>query len=767
MKILKLFLLLLALLFVLSACEEVIDDGFKPTSYNVSGKVEKGPFVSGSEITIQPMDGQMQPLGVMYTSTIQDHLGNFSFGIKQFESPHAVLTANGYFFNEVTGFLSSGTLYLRAVVDLTKSETVNVNIITHIKYQRVLNLISQGKSYDESNKQAQEELFAEFGLQKYASKEASLYSISEGTDESAVLIAISSLILVDRSEAEMTEYLAQLCKEFADSGKFSDNTKEQIKSDREELKAQDRLSEISNNIQSRYNDLEIEIKVKELMYFFDWNNDGIAGNETLKEGENISIETDSLKIPYTGGNYTIKIESPVPVYLETPWLDITPPTSVIIPESLVNLYQFSTSADEGITLEKSIKDNVLTINVSELNSYRSKSAFIQLYDCMGTVLDTINIIQDANPNIAPPQCIGLTESGKSVFAGMALSLAKAFSNYNVIEQYYHFNKQFLANNDKPIGLVDYYVLPSNGNIASVWESFYKANSVNETMHYYDALSGTLYPQMYDVFSAIIYYYMVVGWGNVPYMIGNDFINNGIWNPSRDNQNDILDDLTEKLIIAISALEEKKNESLMDIDNLFFVSKDVARILLANIYMYRKQHGEALGLLQAVIESGFYSLDNSIYSNPATIDSLFNERTSSELIFAFDASSGTRTAKSESIEIRQALLVPIMTYTDVLLAYAECLYHAGNTSDAQSVLNQVVEAKGINVAAGFWEGITDARRQLLLYCNGNFAFYKRNDIAIEELAIEEFQLLFPIPEREINTNFNMTQNPGYDNFFDKN
>ena len=61
----------------------------------------------------------------------------------------------------------------------------------------------------------------------------------------------------------------------------------------------------------------------------------------------------------------------------------------------------------------------------------------------------------------------------------------------------------------------------------------------------------------------------------------------------------------------------------------------------------------------------------------------------------------------------------------------------------------------------FEGIKDARRQLFLYSNSNFAFYKRNDIAIEELAINEYQLLFPIPKSELYRNPYITQNPGYD------
>ena len=63
-------------------------------NYNVNGKVEKGPFVSGSTIDVQPMDANMQPLGSIYSSTISDNTGSFSFGSKEFETPFAQLKAN-------------------------------------------------------------------------------------------------------------------------------------------------------------------------------------------------------------------------------------------------------------------------------------------------------------------------------------------------------------------------------------------------------------------------------------------------------------------------------------------------------------------------------------------------------------------------------------------------------------------------------------------------------------------------------------------------
>lgn len=750
MKTLKylhgLLALMLCVLFV--SCEEEGNDDFVPQTYNVSGKVEKGPFVSGSAITIQPMSAQMQALGTMYTSTILDHLGNFSFGSKLFESPYAELTANGYFFNEVTGALSSGTLYLHAIVDLSKSATVNVNILTHIKYQRVLNLIAQGKTYTEANAQAQEELFKAFGLEKYASKDASQYSIIEGTEESAALIAISSLVLVERTEAAVTEYLARLCREFGNEGVFSNATKIQIKSDREKLA--DKLSDIRYNIRSRYNDLGIDVEVPPLAPFFDWDDDGVVGNETLQEGETITLEKRLLEVPSEGGTYTIKIDAPIDVFLEAQIESPEGPSDNIYYDSQL----YKEYHNPNLSYTANISDNVLSIRINPANSRSQKTAYVYLYDFLGNMLDTISIKQDRAMNIEIPQ---LGEGGFHVVASMFSKLAEAVSYFNLMEQWYHYNELTQS--------VDRFALPDNGIIANMWECFYNANNRNLQIRNADRQALGVYGEILDVFSAMIYYNMAVAWGNVPYILDYGMIMSGDIYFTRTNQDDILNDLTQKLAVAIDILEDKKNESLNlkvmdDMNKLFFVSKDVARILLSNIYMYRGKYAEAKALLLDVIEAGFYTLDNSNYSTVETIERLSSERTSSELIFAFDASGGTRSTRATDIVIRQPLVVPMMTYTDVLLSYAECLYHEGSKEEASKYLRQVVDAKGIVVSGDSFDGIKDARQQLLLYSIGNFAFYKRNGIATEELGIKEYQQLLPIPQSELDCNPNMTQNKGY-------
>lgn len=728
------------------SCSESDESGetFVPKNYNVNGKVEKGPFISGSTITIQPMNAKLQASGELYSSTIQDNAGNFSFGSKLFDAPYAELTANGYFFNEITGSLSQGTLNLRGLVDLSDATTVNVNILTHLKYQRVLALVEKGENFSNANKQAQKELFTAFGLQKYADTDASRFSIISGNEEAGALIAISSLLIVDRSEAELTEYLAKLSREFGQSGTFTETTKSQIKRDREELSKY--LSSIKSNIISRYEDLGLSVEVKELAFFLDWNDDGEAGNETLKEGQTVIFEPTQLNVPNNGGEYNIKITSPIPVYLSPVVDSWDEPTSSVTEESFFTTL-YADQSDARILLEKSLESDVLTIKVQPLNSRFEKSTSIYIYDCVGNILGTISVSQEGNKDTSIPL---LGTSGQSAVAGMAFSIGKAFSALNLTEQYYHYNKD--ANT------VAQYIYPNRNHDS--WTNFYKSNRMNLMIKDADAQRLNMYQDIFNVFSALSYYNMVVFWGGVPYITDYSWYKNMNISIPRTDETAILNDLKATLESAIAGqyLEEKKNESLKDVNGFFFVSKDVARILLADIYMYQGDYMNAEPLLQKVIANGYYELDASNYSKEETINNLQKNKGGKETIFATYYDNGIQT-RSTTINIKCPNLVPLMTYTDVMLSYAECLYKNGK-SDAKNYLDKVTSAKGITVSSDVFTGIKEARRQLMLYSVGNFAFMKRNGIAKDEYGVETYRLLLPIPSQELSLNPMMTQNPGY-------
>lgn len=698
--------------FVFQSCSEDEKGGYTSENYNVNGKVEKGPFVSGSTIDIQPMDANMQPLGSIYSSTISDNTGSFSFGSKEFETPFAQLKANGYFFNEVDGQLSRGTLTLMAVVNLSDQSTVNVNILTHLKYKRIINLTGQNKSYSDANKQAQKELLTAFGLQRFLDVDVSQYSITTGSDEAGALLAISSLLLVDKSEAVLTEYLAKLSEEFGQEGKFSETSLQQIKKDRNKLNS--KLPSIASNVVSRYNSLGKTVSVKDLAYFFDWNDDGIAGNEIAGNGTPVTLETSRITVPKEGGEYSIKINTSIPLTLDTQESD----GIHSIHQSLFDkLYE-----TPGLTLikvEKALENNVLKVKIKPAASRRNRTGAVDIYDFRGQKVAFLTISQEGNPSAPLPK---LGQAGVQAFNAYASSLSEALTSSNTLEAKYSgvaTDWEFRA----PLS-------SSNGNINDIFSKYYRAINRNLIVLEADATRESAYPDFLNTFNAICYYNMVVYWGGVPYLRTVPDLNS-LYLP-RTSEKDIFHALTSNLETAISKSDEKKNRfATSDLNDLLFVSKDVARIILANIHMYQGDYTKAKSLLAKVVSNNFYQLESTTSYTP----------TSKELILGL-------------------FNTPILTYTDVLLSLAECEAHLGNETAALNYLKMVTRAKGIAETSGVITGIKEARKIALTDQIGYFAFLKRNGLAKSELKLEDYQLLFPIPQREIDLNPGITQNPGY-------
>ena len=744
--------------FAIVSCSEkddFFDEPFTPQTYDVQGKVEKGPFISGSEISIQPMDSKLQVLGSLFNTAITDDLGNFMLGSKEFSTPYAEFMANGYFFNEVKGELSNSTLTLRALVDLQDNTTVNVNILTHLKYSRIKNLVSSGKNYTEANKQAQKELLTAFGLANLTDKDVSSFSIISGTDESAALIAISSLLLMERTEAALTEYLSKLSSDFGKNGTFSEDIQSQISKDKNKLAMF--LSDIKDNVISRYDNLGINVSVKELSHFIDWNNDGVAGNELLKENQTVTLEKTSLQIPNEGGEYSININSPIAVYLEPQVeteLNISPEDNVVSESFVTHLYDGYDESDfqeKEITSECKLNGNTLEISVSKLEGRSGKVKTISLYDYIGNVVAIVELSQEGKDiNISVSEAPLLGQDGKNVVASIAVSLVQGLRQYNVIEQYYAYNKFIDKVND--------YVYPSSSQITNSWSNIYSTNNKLLQLKKVDESLLNVYGDYCNVLSALYYSNLVYGWDAVPFITDysqiEQIINQGI---HRETTANIWNDLKSKLSHAIDNLAEKKNESLKDINGFFFASKDVARVLLANIHMYQGNYTTAKDLLQKVVDNGFYTLDASKNFMTSTSTDDIDVTESTEVIFALQYDVGTRA----NVTIMEPGVMPYITLSDVYLSLAECHYELGDSNTAEQNIKKILDAKNISTTeTDVLMKIKDVREQILLYSGTYFAFLKRTGLAKTICNIEDYQLLFPIPSNELYSNSQMTQNPGY-------
>ena len=83
LTVISLSLILVWMMLFMFACakqEEHSDDSSSGSSqsYSVSGYVQKGPYVQGTEITVRELDSGLTPTGRTFTGTIDDNTGSFS-----------------------------------------------------------------------------------------------------------------------------------------------------------------------------------------------------------------------------------------------------------------------------------------------------------------------------------------------------------------------------------------------------------------------------------------------------------------------------------------------------------------------------------------------------------------------------------------------------------------------------------------------------------------------------------------------------------------
>ena len=583
----KIFYLSTVFVLALSSCSDndETEDSFTPKVFNVMGKVEKGPMIRGSHVDMRTLDEYMTPTGSFYSATIDNNLGDFNYGALKINSPYAQLTADGYFFNEIDGELSEGTIKLDAIVDLKDNSTINVNVLTHLKSKRIHHLITtKGMTFKEANAQAQKELLTQFGLQQYASKDASQFSLTSGDDASGALIAISSLVLTDRSDAEIVEYLSILSNEFGKEGAFSQETKKRIQSGKNYLNA--RLDRISENIKSRYKELGLEVKVKDLAYYFDWDNDGIAGNE-LDESESVTLSTTEINVPKEGGEYTISIVSDKPYYLNPPSFDSDsdsglqelPQDNIIEENYFGGLYEPGANLPTpSIKYNKTIENNTITIKIEPAQFKKDLSTTFTVYNARGKVAATVTIKQSGDKNYwVKHDPVRLGDAGEHVVLGIMSIMRDAVSKQLHLQTGYIHQENFRD----PVPF-----RPYDGEIGNIWGRYYTAINQWLTMKDVDANQLNCYQSFIDTHLALAYYQLSSRWGGIPFIMQrpNDA---HIFLP-RTDEAEVLSRVENMLFDAMGDLDEHRYDAFQDANSMLFVSKNVARILLAFVYCNQKK-----------------------------------------------------------------------------------------------------------------------------------------------------------------------------------
>lgn len=148
-----------------------------------------------------------------------------------------------------------------------------------------------------------------------------------------------------------------------------------------------------------------DVEVKDLAYYFDWDNDGIAGNE-LDDSPTVKLSQDKIAIPSEGGDYEVKIDSDKPYFLIPPsevtgsdtGLDVTPGGSITEENFFSSLYESGAeNSVANIKSESTIDKNLIKIHVEPAKFRGTKSMSLMIYNARGAVSAQIDIEQKEIP----------------------------------------------------------------------------------------------------------------------------------------------------------------------------------------------------------------------------------------------------------------------------------------------------------------------------------------------------------------------------------
>ena len=196
----------------------------------VTGVAQKGPFKLGSSINLYELKKNLNPSGRVYNDEINSNKGDFVIPKVSLAYPYAKLEITGLYRNEVTGEWSKEPMTLLALTDFSDKRTeVNINLLTHLEYDRVFYLVQEkGYSVYVAKKQVAQEIMTafEFATAVTYSEDFAIFQnddVGSGTIAgNGTLLAISALVMGNRSDAEIQSVINKFRKDIKTDGEWND-----------------------------------------------------------------------------------------------------------------------------------------------------------------------------------------------------------------------------------------------------------------------------------------------------------------------------------------------------------------------------------------------------------------------------------------------------------------------------------------------------------------------------------------------------------------
>ncbi len=204
-----------------------------PVSLDVLiGFAQKGPFLKGSSVELFELkDGHtFEKTGKSFQGEVINDDGRYKIADVNLSSQYAIIKVNGYYLDETTGNTSKTPIELSALVNLLGQESPNINVLTHLEFERVKYLVTkEGKTFEQAKKRAQKEILGWFYIDGDGFEESDNLDAFRNTDADAALLAISVLLQVGRSADELKSLLTESLTAMETEGKWEGSQVDTLK----------------------------------------------------------------------------------------------------------------------------------------------------------------------------------------------------------------------------------------------------------------------------------------------------------------------------------------------------------------------------------------------------------------------------------------------------------------------------------------------------------------------------------------------------------
>ena len=279
---------------------------------DVAGLAQKGPFVNGSEVTVQGIDCKtMEFTEEEFTGKVKGDKGDFTIEDVSLKSSCALFEVTGIYRSEITGKKTSRELTLRALTDLKDRKNVNINLLTELEYERIMYLVTEKKmTFAKAKEQAEKEVLAAFDIAGSFEDFENL-NIFESGDENAALLAVSVMMLAETDDAGLAKRMEKFADSFAETGKWKDSdTKTAISEWAVEATANGVLDSVRKNVEAWNDGDKVAAFEKFIEAYAD--DDSVvlssSSSSSSKVSESAEVTTKSMMDTRDGKTYkTVKI----------------------------------------------------------------------------------------------------------------------------------------------------------------------------------------------------------------------------------------------------------------------------------------------------------------------------------------------------------------------------------------------------------------------------------------------------------------------------